>query len=203
MSTISNVRLWAGITVVAIAGLVLWLVPARGADEEAIGVPTSPVTIDAREAPPGEIRWELVTYPSPDGICQDWIARSVKGGSEAMLGSCDDRPTNGGFDWSLGGVELGGTWYHVINGHAPDAAKAKVTLADGSAVDSPVQNGVWLVVIPGADPADSNGFDVSKVETIDSSGAVVDDERLPSLRGFYERLNDQQESVETGLGDQR
>lgn len=127
--------------------------------------------------PSGDVQWKFVSTESSDGPCLE-VKGEVIGDSDekARVGGCG--AAEGDFHWMLGGVELATRWYNIIYGTAASGATdVRVTMEDGSAAMAPVQEGVWLVVVPDDDPL---SFEVSLIEQLDDAGVRIAQEQPPS-----------------------
>lgn len=137
------------------------------------------------EEPPGEVRWTYVSYLTSDGPCLDLVAEQIKGDERGRISRCGEPDTaDDRFRWSIGGVELGGTLYNVVEGEAlARASRVKVTLGDGTSTSAPVVDGVWVTVVAGATPFE---FDPRAIQQLDSGGAPLGGVEPPSVADSFE-----------------
>lgn len=202
-ATHSKVRFGATLLIVVGFGAILALT-ARGdvADDTADSVALAP-DADLRAAsgqevhpataqigtsvedPPGEVRWTYVSYLTSDGPCLDLVAEQIKGGDTGRIVRCGKLDTSEyPFRWSIGGVELGGTLYNVVEGDAAQgASRVRVILGDGTTVSAPLVDGSWLAVVPSET---SLSFDPEQIQQLDASGARVAAVRPPSVADSFE-----------------
>lgn len=128
------------------------------------------------EEPKGVVRWVVVEYESSLGPCLDVYGEAVSGGDWAEVGDCGEGA--GPFAWAVGGVELGGEWYDVVDGRAPQgASRMRITLGDGTVHEADVVKGIYILVDTGA----RLDFDVTKIEAVASNGDVIAAVQPPSI----------------------
>lgn len=136
------------------------------------------------EQPKGAVRWTLTRAGGPDGVCLDLAGEAIGRPDRGAAGSCGATTKNGEFTWAVGGVEVGGQWFNVAYGEVlRGAAEIRVTLGDGSQRSDREfrQAGrMWVLVVPAADPMDSDA-DISSIAAVDDSGAELARETPPSL----------------------
>jgi hypothetical protein len=180
-------RYLRGLLVIALAGigLYLWLGngPAeRGGPGAARHGEMTLTDVRSFEAPQDEVRWTIDR--AAGGRCYELFASAVRGEDRAQLsGNC---ASHGPLSSGLGGVEIAGRWYNVIDGTAGrGVSRVRVVLRDGTTRTERAVGGVWLVVVPGPDPMRENSFDVSRIEALDPSGDVLARERPTSVRRLY------------------
>ncbi len=128
------------------------------------------------EDPPGEVKWSFVSYRASDGGCLDMYAELVSEEAHGKVGSC--APGERRFEWGIGGVELGGTWYNVVYGRGRGAlADVRIHLVNGNRLEADVVDETWIAVVPG----DQFSFDVDRIEALDRSGSTVEVVEPPSI----------------------
>ncbi len=128
------------------------------------------------EEPEGEIRWTVVTYRSSEGPCMDVYAESIAGGDSAKSGSCGE--PQGPFLWGIGGVEVGGRWYNLVDGRAPPGATSmRITLGDGRSLEANLVEGTYLTVIPG----ERSTFEVKRIQAVGPGDKALTSVHPPSV----------------------
>jgi hypothetical protein len=101
-----------------------------------------------REFTDSGVKWSVLTYDSSEGPCLsvhgELPSASAEAGSVESCGIGEDA-----FDWTVGGVALGGGWYSIAMGRTPPGGHVEVSLRDGSVLTDPLEKtGVWLLIIP-------------------------------------------------------
>jgi|SRR5919106_1140733 hypothetical protein len=133
------------------------------------------------EEPEGEIRWTVVTYRGSEGPCMDVYAESLAGGDSAKTGGCGE--PQGPFMWGIGGVEVGGRWFNLVDGRGPPGATSmRVTLGDGRSLEATLVEGTYLLVIPG----ERATFDVKLIQAV-GPGDQVSSVHPPSVSAVRQK----------------
>lgn len=130
-----------------------------------------------------QIEWVLRETQETSGVCVEMTGtRAEEYGS---VSGCGPKPSSD-FTWSTGGVELGGSWYSVAFGKAPEGATdVTAQSGDGSAVDAHLVGGYW-VALSEADSATNGGREIRRVTVLDAAGSLLFRKNLPSLAEIAE-----------------
>ena len=127
------------------------------------------------------VGFSLVRYESSDGPCLDVYADVVP---EAAPGQSGCGAPDGPFHWSIGGLDIGGTWYNIAYGDAvPNSEIAKIETTEGLTMNAAVVDGTWIFVVPG------DRIDYTNVTLVDAAGDTLASDQLPSLLSEEQKAN--------------
>jgi hypothetical protein len=147
---------------------------------------SQPITVRVLEEPAGQVHWEIARQSDSSQICLDVVGVDPAGSDEAKLGGCWARSDEEPLQWSIGGVEIGGSWFNVVYGLAgSEVASVRISTQTGDKkADDGVRSGsgAFLLVVPG-DPMEP-AADVVQIEALGSNGQVVARRDPPSLSSY-------------------
>ena len=185
MNVPKSMRVGAAATAAVLVGLLIFSVMSLGANAARVrnnlrgpehagrtvrlGSPLAQRAITSDSA----VDWNIASYATSAGTCLV-VVGELNGVEEGRVGGCGDRGSSV-FNWSVGGLDVGGQWYNLAYGQVDAGASAvRVTLADGSTIaDTSPSSGLWLVATP-AQPLD-NGADIVHVAAVGLDGATIAD----------------------------